>query len=74
MTTGTLRGSQRGPGREKRGRPQGEGAWLCRTNHGLTPALPGVRSADINGLGVNVPSGDRWNTAVSLGHAAPVRG
>ena len=39
------------------------------------PALRlSVHSADIDGPGVNVPSGDRWNAAVSPRHAAPIRG
>ena len=35
---------------------------------------PSVHSADIDGPGVNVPSGDRWNAPVSPGRAAPERG
>ena len=34
----------------------------------------GVHSADISGPDVGAPSGDRWNTAVSLRRAAPIRG
>ena len=34
----------------------------------------GVHSADINGPGVSVPSGDRWNGAVRLWSAASERG
>ena len=40
---------------------------------GLTPVQPGVHSADINGLGVSFPGGDRWNAAVLLRCAASVR-
>ena len=49
------------------------GAGFCGKNSGLAPARPGVHSADINGLGVSFPGGDRWNPAVSLRRAAPVR-
>ena len=48
------------------------GAGFCGKNPGLTHARLGVHSADINGLGVSVLSGDRWNSAVSLRRAAPV--
>ena len=39
----------------------------------LAPARPGVHSADISGPDVGAPSGNRWNPAVSLRRAAPVR-
>ena len=42
-------------------------------NPGLTPARPGVHSADMNEPGVEAPRGDRWNPAVLLRRAAPVR-
>ena len=47
----------------------------CATeNSGLTPARPGVHSADMNKPAANVPRGDRWNAAVLLRRAALVRG
>ena len=60
-------------GQGAEGRTRDGGAGLCGKNPGLTPARPGVHSADINGLGVSFPGGDRWNPAVSLRRAAPVR-
>ena len=59
--------------RERCRRTRDGGAGLCRTNPGLTPARPGVHSADINDPAVEAPSGDRWNPAVLLRCAAPVR-
>ena len=59
-------------GRGQWGRTYHGGAELCRRNPGLTPAQPGVHSADISGPDVGAPSGDRWNPAVSLRRAAPV--
>ena len=47
------------------------GAGMCRKNPGLTPALPGVHSADITETAVKAPSGDRWNTAVSCQARSP---
>ena len=44
---------------------------MCRKNPGLTPALPGVHSADITETAVEAPSGDRWNTAVSCQARSP---
>ena len=58
-------------GRKSVGRTCDGGAGLCRKDPGLTPARPSVHSTDINGPTVNVPSGDRWNPAVSLRRAAP---
>jgi len=46
-------------GRSRWGRTCDGGAGLCRKNPGLTPARPGVHSADINEPGVSAPSGDR---------------
>ena len=40
---------------------------------GLAPARPGVHSADMNESAVKATSGDRWNPAVLLWRAAPVR-
>ena len=62
-----------GGGQESVGRTCDGGAGLCRTNPGLVPVRPGVHGADIDGPGVNVPSGDRWNSAVLFRCAAPVR-
>ena len=42
-------------------------------NPGLTPARPGVHSADMNEPAAEAPRGDRWNPAVLLRRAAPVR-
>ena len=41
------------------GRTRDGDSGLCRKDPELAPARPGVHSADINGPGVNVPSGDR---------------
>ena len=60
-------------GRERCRRTCDGGSGLCRTNPGLAPARPGVHSADMDGPNVNVPSGDRWNPAVLLRRADPVR-
>ena len=50
------------------------GAGMCRKNLGLTPALPGVHSADITETAAEAPSGDRWNTAVSCQECSPDSG
>ena len=68
------RPSAQAASRGRWGRTCDGGAGPCRKDPGLTPARPGVHSADINGLGVSAPSRDRWNPAVSLGCAAPIRG
>ena len=60
-------------GRGQWGRTYDGGAELCRRNPGLAPARPSVHSADMSGPDVGAPSGDRWNTAVLLRRAAPVR-
>ena len=59
-------------GRGQWGRTCDGGAEPCHKNPGLTPARPGVHSADINDPAAEAPSGDRWNPAVSLRRAAPV--
>ena len=69
----SLRAPAQTAGRGQWGRTCDGGAGLCRTNLGLTPARPGVHSADISGPDVGAPSGDRWNPAVSLRRAASVR-
>ena len=61
-------------GRERRGQTCDGDSGMRRKNPGLTPARPGVHSADINGPGVNVPSGDRWNPAVSCQARSPDSG
>ena len=54
--------------------PHRDGAGLCHQEpRGLTPARPGVHSADMNEPGVDTPGADRWNPAVLLRRAAPVR-
>ena len=50
------------------------GAGLCRKNPGLTPARPGVHSADMTEPAAEAPSGNRWNSAVLHRHAVPIRG
>ena len=57
----------------ERGRTCGAGAGLYRKNPGLTPARPGVHSADMNKPGVDTPGANRWNPAVLLRRVAPVR-
>ena len=61
-------------GRERRGQTCDGDSGLRRKNPGLTPARPSVHSADINEPGVSATSGDRWNPAVSLRRAVPIRG
>ena len=54
--------------------PHRDGAGLYHQEpRGLTPARPGVHSADMNEPGVDTPGADRWNPAVLLRRAAPVR-
>ena len=68
--------------RPKRRRRSGNGAGEPVTEAPGSAARPtdsrsyeaGVHSADISGPDVGAPSGDRWNTAVSLRRTAPVRG
>ena len=60
--------------RERRRRTCDGGAGMCRKNPGLTPALPGVHSADITEPAAEAPSGDRWNTAVSCQECSPDSG
>ena len=43
-------------------------------NPGLTPARPGVHSADMGEPGVDTPGENRWNPAVLLRRAAPMQG
>ena len=69
----SLRTPAQATGRGRWGRTCDGGAGPCRKNLGLTPARPGVHSADISGPDVGAPSGDHWNTAVSLRRATPVR-
>ena len=56
-----------------RGWTCGGGSGLCRKNPGLTPARPGVHSADMNESAAKAPRGDRWNAAVLPRRAAPMR-
>ena len=49
-------------------------AGLCRKNPGLTPARPGVHSADMTEPAAEAPGGNRWNSAVLHRHAVPIRG
>ena len=54
--------------------PHRDSAGLCHQEpRGLTPARLGVHSADINEPAAEAPRGDRWNPAVLLRRAAPVR-
>ena len=54
--------------------PHRDGAGLCHQEpRGLTPARPGVHSADMNEPAAETPRGDRWNAAVLLRRAASVR-
>ena len=49
-------------------------AGLCHQEpRGLTPAQPGVHSADINEPAAETPRGDRRNPAVPPRRAAPMR-
>ena len=46
----------------------------CATEKpGLIPVRPGGHSADMNEPGVDTPGENRWNPAVLLRRAAPVR-
>ena len=71
MTTETQRRRRSGDGG---GGPVVETLGCATKTHGLTPARPGVHSADMNEPAVSVPSGDCWNPAVLPRRAAPVRG
>ena len=70
MTSGTLRRRRSGSGG---GGPETQAPGCATKTPGLTPARPGVHSADMNEPAANVPSGDRWNPAVLLRRAAPMR-
>ena len=70
----SLRPPAQTAGRGQWGRTCDGGAGLCRTNPGLTPARPGVHSADMSGPDVGAPGGDRWNAAVLHRRAVPIRG
>ena len=69
----SLRPPAQTAGRGQWGRTCDGGAGPCRKNPGLTPAQPGVHSADITEPAAEAPGGDRWNTAVLLRCAASVR-
>ena len=67
-----LRASAQGAGGG--GGPVAQAPGCATKNPGLTPARPGVHSADMNEPGVDTPGENRWNPAVLLRRATPMQG